>query len=176
METRVLSRLGRWVVLVTLLVLPRVGSAQVSWAVAEREDAQILSLQAKLLPFVEKLPGGEDAPAVILFSQTQVDVDEKTSRGCRNFMLELRDPSAVPDRMLQPFLPPSLKSESLHAVVLRDGAILRLEETAVRFEAGAEEIGRGRCRFDWPELKKGDTIVWSSVFEFSTSFPPSSST
>ena len=61
--------------LALFVLVPQAAEAQISWAVAQREPAQIQSLVDKLEPYVADLPGQDSADAVILFSQVQTRVE-----------------------------------------------------------------------------------------------------
>ena len=78
------------------VLAPADGLAQSSWAVAERTDEQIDGLAQRLLPFVDQVPGGTGAAAVILYAQTLTTFDDPMHKMCRNRMIMVRDFNALP--------------------------------------------------------------------------------
>lgn len=158
-------------VVALVVFVARPVSAQLSWAVAQREPAEIQSLVGKLEPFVEKLPGQESAPAVILFSQVQTRVEGESAEMCRNLLIQLQSDEPVADHLASPWVGPKVEVTSLEAFVLRDGEVRKLAETARRFEPGPAESARGRCILDWGELREGDVIGWSWVGKLEQNLP-----
>lgn len=154
----------------TLLVLLFLASgvtealAQASWAVAERDDEQILKLVDNLKGFTETLPGGAEAPAIVLFRQITFDAQEKTSKACVNMVVEVRDPANVPADLLAPYVwwssGPVTTSTSF---LLRDGKIER--KGAGVLTNGRPTIGIHHVAYDFGDLQKGDVFGWSIISE-----------
>lgn len=148
--------------LMAALLIPSISAAQVSWAVAERSADQIQGLVTKLLPYVDGLPGIEEAKGVVLYNQMQCDAEEGNARFCRNLIIEVRDPAALPERLRSPWIDGD-EVDGLFAFVSSGGDLRHLDDDDKRVEKGREIIGRDRAVFEWGEIKKGDLIGWSIV-------------
>lgn len=151
-------------VLLLLAAFAREASAQASWAVAERDDEQILKLVDNLKGYTGTLPGGAEAPAIVLFRQITVDAQDKTSKACVNMVVEVRDPANVPADLLAPYVwwtnGPVTTSTSF---LLRDGKIER--KGAGALTNGRPTIGIHQVTYDFGELGKGDVFGWSIISE-----------
>jgi hypothetical protein len=136
---------------------------QVSWAIAERPDEKIEALVSRLEPYLEPLPGREDAPGAVLYHQILVAPEEGESRRCENVILTVADPAAMPTELMQPWQTGTDEVVSMAAFVRREGVYRRLDETAISHVPGRERIGRGHFEIDWGELAGGDVVGWSMV-------------
>ncbi|RKZ14206.1 hypothetical protein DRQ53_12055 [bacterium] len=154
-----------FVVLISLIALPLVPSvqAQLSWAVADRPDEKIESLVTRLEPYLEPLPGREDAAGAILYHQIVVAPKEGESSRCENMILTIQDPAGMPEELLQPWQSGSAELVSMTAFVRRDSEYRRLLETEVIHVPGRADIGRGHFEITWGDLREGDVIGWSMV-------------
>lgn len=138
--------------------------AQSSWAVAERDDAQILKLVTNLQGYTETLPGGADAPALVLYRQYTADSQEKVSKACVNMIVEVRDPTAVPAELLAPSVWWSEGTVTGRAsFVLRKGEIERMGTGEM--PVAPASIGVHQVNFAWGDLREGDVIGWSITTE-----------
>jgi len=155
----------RFLFLLALLLVPGSALAQTSWAVAERSGDQVAGLVGKLQPYVEKLPGGDDAPAVVLYSQMQYRVERAVPKTewCRNYVLEVRDPAALTGPAVAPTFSPDLEIDSVQAFRLRGDEFTPLTETQVTVTRSEENHRRHTVALDFGDLKKGDVIGWSAL-------------
>ncbi len=146
----------------SLVCLVPVGAdAQTTWAVAERSDEQIDGLAQRLLPFVDQVPGGTGAAAVILYAQTLTTFDDPKHKMCTNRMIMVRDFNALPERFTAPIVGDVERVEAVSAFVWRDGKIVKRPE--VEFQEGPEDIGLDRAKIDWGVVEEGDVIGYSSI-------------
>jgi len=143
------------------VLAPADGLAQSSWAVAERTDEQIDGLAQRLLPFVDQVPGGTGAAAVILYAQTLTTFDDPMHKMCRNRMIMVRDFNALPERFTAPPVGDADRVETASAFVWRNGTIV--SRPTVEFEEGPEDIGVDRAAIDWGVVEEGDVIGYSTI-------------
>ncbi len=137
--------------------------AQTSWAVAQRSDEALTRFVGKLLPHADKVPGADDAGAVILYKQHFLKSLEKNYQVCTNMVFLVKNPAQVGEDLTRPYMDGDGHYPERNAFILRDGKFLRYDESKAEVVVATDDIHRDRILFDLAPLKKGDVVGWSVV-------------
>ena len=146
--------------------------AQSSWAVAQRPDESLKGLVGKLMPHADKVPGADDAGAVILYKQHFLKSMEKNYEVCTNLVFLVKDPSRVGGDLSAPYLDGDGHYPERNAFILRGDKILRYDEEKSEVVTAVDDIHRDQVLFDLAPLQKGDVVGWSVVQASEGMVPP----
>jgi len=131
------------------------------WAIADHSDEQIVRFVG-LMP--TEAPGGDEAPAILMFKEHAIRVDVASRMVVRNWVVRVKD-TAIADYLRQAnYLDARGRVERASAFVLRGDAIVSRPEVTIT--PGETAIERAAVSLDLPALRTGDIVGITTITEF----------